>query len=480
MKFNNEVHRGLKWTAGAKFAGQMVTWGITIFVMRLLAPSDYGLLAMATVLLALLGMFAEAGLGPALIQQAEVSEKKLSQAFGIVLVVNLSLFGALNLLAPLVARFYAEDRLVEVVRVMSVQFLVSPFSVIPDVLLQRQLEFKKRSLIELGTAVLASFATLALALGGLGVWALVCGNLAGLVARVIAVNLAAPFRVFPSFSATGMRQVLAFGGQVTASRFLWFFYTQADTVIVGRVLGEHLLGMYSVAMHLATLPVQRVSAILNQVVFPAVARFQHEKEMIAAQLLQGFKLIGFIAFPVLWGMSSVAPELVSVLLGPGWGEASLPLQVLTLVMPFRAIAGFLPTVTDAVGRPDVGLQNVILGCMIMPVAFFAGSHWGMVGVSLAWVCAYPFVLFMNLKRMLSVVGLSIEALAIKLALPLVCATGMYVSVWLVRSQLHPATRPAVLLMIEIAVGAATYVLMTFMFNRAILAELKLMLRPGSA
>lgn len=480
MKFKTEVHRGLKWTAGAKFAGQVITWGITIFVMRLLAPSDYGLLAMATVMLALLGMFAEAGLGPALIQQAEVSKKKLSQAFAIVLLVNLTLFGALNLLAPLLARFYAEDRLVDVVRVLSLQFLISPFSVIPDVLLQRQLEFKRRSLIELGTAVLASFATLALALGGFGIWALVCGNLAGMLARMIAVNLAAPFRVFPSFSASGMRQVLSFGGQVTASRFLWFFYSQADTVIVGRVLGEHVLGMYSVAMHLATLPVQRVSAILNQVVFPAVARFQHEREVIASQLLQAFRLIGFVAFPVLWGMSSVAPELVAVLLGPGWSEASLPLQVLTLVMPFRAIAGFLPTVTDAVGRPDVGLHNVILGCLVMPIAFFAGSHWGMVGVSLAWVCAYPFVLFINLKRMLAVVGLSVEALAAKLALPLVCATVMYASVWLVRSLLHTVSKPPVLLAIEIAAGAAAYILMTLMLNRTILADIKLMLRPGGA
>lgn len=469
--------RGLKWTAGAKFAGQLITWGITIFVMRLLAPSDYGLLAMATVLMALLGMFAEAGLGPALIQQAEVSEKKLSQALGIILLVNLTLFGLLNLLAPLVARFYAEDRLVDVVRVLSIQFLLSPLSVIPDVLLQRQLEFKRRSLIELGSAVLSSVATLLMALSGLGIWALVCGNLAGMAARVIAVNLAAPFRVFPSFSMSGMRQVLSFGGQVTASRFLWFFYTQADTVIVGRVLGEHVLGMYSVAMHLATLPVQRVSAILNQVVFPAVSRFQHEKEVIATQLLQAFRLIGFIAFPVLWGMSSVAPELVATLLGPGWSEASLPLQVLTLVMPFRAIAGFLPTVTDAVGRPDIGLQNVILGCLIMPIAFYSGSHWGMVGVSLAWVCAYPFVLFINLKRMLAVVGLSVEALARKLALPLGCAVGMYATVWLMRVLFQKIISQPLLLLTEIAAGAAAYLVLTLLFNRGMLSEIKLMLRP---
>jgi O-antigen/teichoic acid export membrane protein len=478
MSLKNEVLRGLKWTAGAKFSGQLITWAITIFVMRLLAPSDYGLLAMASVLMALLGMFAEAGLGPALIQQAEVSQQKLRQAFGMILLVNLVLFGFLNLLAPLAAQFYSEARLVDIVRVLSIQFLLGPLCVIPDVLLQRKLEFKTRSLIEFGAAVLTSVATLLMALAGFGIWSLVLGNLAGISMRMVALNVAAPFFVFPSFSASGMRQVLAFGGQVTASRFLWFFYTQADTVIVGRLLGEHILGMYSVAMHLATLPVQRVSAILNSVVFPAVSRFQHEKELIASQLLKAFKLIGFIAFPVLWGMSSVAPELIAVLLGPGWSEAGLPFLVLTLVMPFRALAGFLPTVTDAVGRPDVGLRNVILGCLIMPLAFFAGAHWGMVGVSLAWVCVYPFVLFINMKRMLAVVGLSVSTVLRQLALPIGCAAGMYASVWIVRMLFKKSHGDAVLLAGEIAAGAMAYVLFTLMVNRTMLGEIKLILRPS--
>lgn len=478
MKLKHEVLRGLKWTAGAKFGGQLVTWGITIFVMRLLAPSDYGLLAMATVLMALLGMFAEVGLGPALIQQAEVSEKKLRQAFGIVLLVNLALFVFLNLIAPLVARFYSEDRLVEIVRVLSIQFLLGPLCVIPDVLLQRQLEFKKRSLIDFGAAVLTSLATLSLALSGFGIWALVVGNLVGIAMRVIAVNIAAPFLAIPSFSANGMREVLAFGGKVTASRFLWFFFTQADTVIVGRVLGEAVLGMYSVAMHLATLPVQRVSAILNQVAFPAFSRFQDQKDVIALQLQKAFNLIGFVAFPVLWGMSSVAPELVLVLLGTQWGDAVLPLQVLTLVMPFRTLVGFLPAITDAVGRPDVGLQNVILGCLVMPVAFYVGSHWGIVGVSLAWVCAYPFVLFINLKRMLAVVGVSIGTVARKLATPVACATVMYASVWITRALLMKNMDRPLLLLAEIAVGASSYLLLTYMINRSIFAQIKTILRPG--
>ena len=471
MKLKHEVLRGLKWTAGAKFGSQIITWGITIFVMRLLAPADYGLLAMASVLLALLNMFAEVGLGPALVQQAEVDERKFRQAFGIILLVNLALFALLNLVAPLVAAFYAEDRLVPVIRVLAIQFLLIPLSVIPDVLLQRRLEFKRRSLIDLGTAIISSVATLALALKGFGVWSLVFGNLSGLVFRLVALNLAAPFRALPSFSWTGMRQLLAFGGNVTASRFLWFFFTQADTVIVGRVLGGNVLGMYSVAMHLATLPVQRISAILNQVAFPAFSRFQHEKDVISAQLLKAFGLIGFVAFPVLWGMSSVAPDLVVVVLGPNWTEAILPLQILTLIMPFRTLVGFLPSITDAVGRPEIGLHNVILGCLTMPLAFWVGSRWGIAGVAYAWLTVYPFVLVINLHRMLAVVGVTLGQAGRKLAPAVGCAVAMYLAVWVVRSLLQTEPNRSVALIVEILAGGLTYGLLTYAGNRSIVSEI---------
>src|SRR5947207_3243559 len=103
MKFQSELARGVKWVAGAKLVSQLVTWGVTIYVMRLLAPSDYGLLAMCTVALGLLGMFAEVGLGPALIQRKEISEQDLRQAMGVVWLVNIALCLLANLLAPLMA-----------------------------------------------------------------------------------------------------------------------------------------------------------------------------------------------------------------------------------------------------------------------------------------------------------------------------------------------------------------------------------------
>jgi O-antigen/teichoic acid export membrane protein len=472
MKFGTEIVRGLKWTAGAKLASQLITWGITIFVMRLLAPADYGLLAMASVFLALLGMFAEIGLGPALVQQAETSLQKQRQAFGVILLMNLTLFVLLNAAASLIALFYAEPKLTGVIRVMSLQFLIIPFSVIPEVLLQRRLDFKYRSLSDLGSTVIGSVATLILAVSGFGVWSLVIGNLAGFFFRAVFFNIVAPFRAWPTFSLQGMRSTLAFGGNVTGSRFLWFLYTQADTVIVGRVLGGEILGVYSVALHLASLPLQRITGILNQVAFPAFSRFQHDRELIAAQLLKALSLIALVAFPILWGMSAVAPELIVVLLGTKWTEAVLPMQILTLIMPFRAVVGFLPSVTDAIGKPEIGFSNALLACIVMPIAFLIGAQWGIKGVALVWLLVYPIVLAINMQRMVRALDLSLRKIIVGIRPALLSAAGMYVSVAALRHFVGAKLDIHSALFIEIVCGGLAYIALTLVLNPSAVSQVR--------
>ncbi|KIO47668.1 oligosaccharide flippase family protein, partial [Nitrosospira sp. NpAV] len=143
-----------------------------------------------------------------------------------------------NLLAPSIAAFFDEERLIPILRVLSLQFLLTIFGTLPGVQLYRQLKFKSLSLIAFSTTIIGSILTLALAFAQFGVWALVLGNLVASVLNVIAINVIAPLNFLPKFSLSGIRNLLSFGGNVTLSRLLWFFYTQADTAIIGKLLGK--------------------------------------------------------------------------------------------------------------------------------------------------------------------------------------------------------------------------------------------------
>ncbi|SDY49941.1 lipopolysaccharide biosynthesis protein [Nitrosomonas halophila] len=466
MSIREQALSGLKWTAGGKLVAQIITWAITLVVIRLLTPEDYGLLAMASVFVAFMLMMSEAGLAPALIQKQDLSETSLRNVFAIVIVINLGLMLLLNLLAPAMANFFDEDRLIPILQVLSLRFLLSIFGTLPSVRLYRDLKFKHLSLMHLAATILGSILTLILAFVGLGVWALVLGNLLTSLFNVVTLNVIAPIRLLPNFSLQGMRSLLVFGGNITLSRLLWFFFTQIDVIIVGKLLGKEMLGFYSVSMQLASLPVQRVSSIVNQVAFPVFSRIQSNLDQFRQFVLKAIRILSLIAFPVLWGISSVANEMVLLLLGEKWETAILPLQLLALMMPFRMIANFLPSATDALGRPDIGMKNVLLATTIMPVALIIGVQDGIVGVAVTWATIYPFILFINYQRSLKVLELKFSDFLYAILPAIGSALGMYIAVrmlslFLVGYNLNQLTA----LLIMIASGVFVYFSFTLLINQ---------------
>jgi O-antigen/teichoic acid export membrane protein len=420
---------------------------------------------MAMVVVGLLSLTSEAGLDTALVQASNVDEHKLRGIFGAVILIDFSLFAFLVVAAPAIAYFFDEDRLVWIIRVLALQFVLSMFAAIPAALLTRSLDFRRQSMIALAAAICGSLTTLRLALSGYGVWALVCGNLVTHLFNTVALNLVSPFLKWPHFSLKGLRGLIMFGGQVTAARVLWFLYSQADITIAGKLLGKESLGFYSVAIHLASLPVQKISAVINQVALPAFARSQHDPGLVAQYLLKAVRLLSFVSFPVLWGISSIAPEFAAVVLGPKWDPAVLPLQLVPLIMPLYFINLFLNTAFQGIGWSGVACRNALSACLIMPAAFWTGAHWGLLGLSLAWVIGLPTVMADNLRRMLPLLGLKFEQVLSAAAPAVLASVGMYASVAIAR-QFAGSTLGAPLLMaLLIGVGVASYAVLARLVNR---------------
>ena len=466
MSLRSQALSGFRWTVSVRLLSQLVTWVITLAVIRLLAPADYGLLAMATVFVAFLAMFSELGLGAAIVQKAEVDGQLLKRAFGLILIVHFSLAALLALAAPLIAAFYTEPRVTPILRVLSLQFLLAAFAVIPDAQLQRRMEFRNRSILDFSGAVVASGTTLLMAMAGSGVWALVAGSLVSQAFKTIGINCLSPFLRWPDFSLQGMRSLLQFGGNFTAVQVFWMFLSQVDVLICAKWLGNEVLGFYSVAMQLASLPSQRMSGLVNQVAFPTFARMQGELVKVGENVLSGARMLSFFSFPVLWGMSSVAPEIVVVILGEKWALATVPLQALTLIMPLRIVGNFVATAVQGIGRSDIVLRSVMWASFVTPPVLIVGVYgWGLLGLSLAWLVASPLSFFQNMVRSLPVLGLSLRQLAGAMG-PAAC-TGlfMYGAVALARHFLLTGQGDMARLGVLIGVGALAYGVVSLAINR---------------
>jgi O-antigen/teichoic acid export membrane protein len=460
----------LRWAGGATATGQLITWAMTILVIRILTPEDYGLMAMATVVIAFLMLVNELGLGAVIVQRESLDLDTVRTIFGITLIVNTLFFALLWLAAPLISGFFHEDRLTTIVRVLALQFVIAAFEIVPVAQLERNLDFKRKSLANLAANVAGGAASLVLAYRGLGVWALVSGNLVLVTTRMVLLNIAAPFLHLPAFNVRAAANALAFGGLVTLERAMWFLYSQADVFVVGRLLGTRILGVYSVAMQLASLVMHKTGGVLYEVAFPTFARTQEDRRRLSAYVLKAKRLVGFFGFPIFFGIASVAPEMVQVLLGSSWSAAAPALCLLSLVMPLRMASNVLPPALQGSGRPDVSVLNLLLALVVMPLAFLAGARWGLLGVCWSWVLAFPPVYLMMLLRSRHVLGVGVGEVLRTMALPALASAVMFGAVSLLRHLLGESLEPAIRLPLLIAAGAACYGALVWFAGRALLLE----------
>lgn len=466
MTLRAKALSGFRWTASARLASQGISWAITLLVVRILTPADYGLLAMATAFILFFQMFAELGLGPALVQKADLNVGVMRQAFGIVLVINVGLALILVLVAPLIAAFYGEPRVTLLIRILSLQFLIAALNVMPSVQLMRQMEYRNRSLLDLAQTILSSITTLAIAWSGGGVWSLVAGSFVGQILHTIGLNWLSPFRHLPSFSLKGMRSLLTFGGNMTLAGMIGMFCAQSDTFIGARILGNELYGFYSVGVNLASLPSQKLNGLVNGVAFPAFSSIQNDLAKVAHNVLLGVRVLASFAFPALWGMSSIAPEMVEVILGPKWMMSIVPLQALALVVPLRIIANFVGTATQGLGRTDLTLRNTLRALVVGPPMLFVGtSLGGLNGLSLVSLIIAPTVYIPFYVSCAPVLGLRAGQFFRALSSSAGAAAIMYGAVFAMRYAIGDGLNGVSRMVVLIGVGALTYLVSSFALDR---------------
>jgi teichuronic acid exporter len=470
VSIERQAVSGLKWGALAKLAGQGVSWAVTLVVIRLLSPDDYGLMAISTVVIAVMAGIAELGLGASLVQARTLDRNDLARVAGALAAMNLGCALIVMVAAPFIAEVFGDARLANVVRVASIQFLLNAIDAVPQSLSYREMLYKRLAGIELGVTLLGALATLALAWFGLGVWALIIGGLLGSALRTVLLVARAGW-IWPVFNFSGIGRHVRFGSTVTTTRLIWQLTYQSDVLIAGRFLTQEAVGLYVVAVHLATLPLQRAMAIVNQVAFPTFALLQDELPRARARMLDAIRLLGFAGIPALWGIAAVAPEFVDVVLGPNWHSTIFPLIVVSLIAPLRMLVMVLATALAGLGRADLELRNTLASAVILVAAFLVGVHWHLNGLAVAWAVAMPLIIVVNFPRTLSALGIEAAQLFRSMRGPLLAGLAMHGAVLLARLPLA-AQEEVVRLPVLIAVGAASYLAAAYVLDRSVWIDVK--------
>lgn len=466
------VLASLLWLGSASLLGQVVSWLSTVFVIRLLTPADYGLMAMAGLPVGFLLLVGDLGVGTVIVQAPTLSRPKLQALFGACLVMSLLSGAVIFFSAPLMAVFFAEPRLIPLVRALSLGFVFVGFSALPQALMARALQFDRKAKIDVLTALVSSVSALTVAMTGGGVWSLVSAVLVMQAFRAVASQIVHPCLFRPIPSLTELRGSIHFGGWVTLDRLLWFGYTSVDVAIAGRALGGALVGVYTVALSLAAIPLDKVMSLVNEISLSAFSRMQGDRERIRQAVLQALESLSLLAFPTFFGMAMVAPELVDVCLGHKWAEAVFPLQILCLVFPFRALGLFFAPALFATGRPRVVVENNVLTLAVVAVALAIGVQWGVIGLCVGWVAGYLPVFGVVTRRTLGALEIPARQMVAPLGFSLAAALAMATAVAGARTLTGEALPRAVELAVLILFGAATYGAVVLAFRPRTLQTLR--------
>ena len=465
-----DVRSATFWLFGSSGAIQLISWVITVFVARILSPDDYGLFGMAALLTSFLVMFNELGLGPAIIQKKDLTQEQLSSCFWAIIGLNLFAYFLAFISAPLIASFFHEPRLTLIIRIASISAIIGGCYKLPYSLLAKELMFKKRSLADFISRFIGSIFTLFLAVSGYEVWSLVYGVLVSDFIKLILVFVLTGWFPEKIFSFQSIKKMVYFGYNVTGARLLWYFYSNSDYLIAGKLLGKTQLGYYTMAFQLASLPLEKFGSLVGQITLPFFSKLQDDEISLRNYFLKTVRFVAIITFPVFVGMYLVAEPAVVLILTPKWLPMVFPFKVLCLIGTLRAV-NFNSNIVLAKGRPDIEFTNMIIFGTVMPVGFLIGCQYGINGLAYAWLFLYPICFIISAKRCLKVINVSLLDYFRNLTIPILAALAMIIVVTISKLSLLSCNYLTQFLCLS-AIGAICYISFILVFYMNAFMEIK--------
>ncbi|MBF2016561.1 MAG: lipopolysaccharide biosynthesis protein [Rivularia sp. T60_A2020_040] len=409
--------RGGAVTMAAQIAKFVLQMGSTVVLARLLVPEDYGLIGMVTVVIGFARLFKDLGLSTATIQKSEINHNQVSTLFWINFAISCATALVVAGLAPVVAWFYKEPRLTYITFALASSFIFGGLTVQHQALLQRQMSFTSLGKIEIGSMLAGVVTAIISAWYGLGYWALVFMQIATAIANTVGVWVACSWRPGVPLRRSGIRSMLAFGGNMTGFNIVNYFSRNLDNVLIGQYWGPQELGLYAQAYKLLLLPINQINGPITSVALPALSSLQSEPEKYRRYYYKAILFITTIGMPIIAFMFASADKVILLILGKQWLGA---VPIFRFLMPAAFIGTFNVATGWAyasLGRTDRQFHSGIVISTINVVIFMISVRWGAIGVAAAYGLSQPILLVPLLMHCYSKTPLRLSELLVALSKP---------------------------------------------------------------
>ncbi|MEM8738121.1 MAG: lipopolysaccharide biosynthesis protein [Planctomycetota bacterium] len=375
--------RGGIYTAASTFLNFLVTTTGTILITRQLTDQDFGLYGMVLVITGFAALFIDLGLSQAVVQKPEINHDQVSTLFWINLGIATGLSAVVAAATPLIVWFYDEPRIAPINLTLAGVFIISSLGLQHRALLRRRLEFGRLNIIESIVPLLATTVGVALAYAGAGVWALVALPVTSQTMMVLGMWVASGWVPGPPRRRSGVRTMLAFGGNVTGFQFINYFARNADNAMIGYAWGPGPLGLYTRAYSLMLMPVSKMNTPLTNLAVPALSRMQDQPDRYRRAYRNLISLSAGVATPIILFGIAISPELVPLVLGEQWDEIPIIFLALTGAAVHASTNAAAGWIYFSLGHVDRLLRWAMMSIPITLTGMAIGLQFGAIGVALA-------------------------------------------------------------------------------------------------
>jgi PST family polysaccharide transporter len=454
---DRSLFQGIAWTAVGRWTAQAISWVATLYVARILTAADYGLVTMATIPIGLARLIEGLGLDAILLQDRSLTREQFRRLAGAALILGMGLMVLCMSLSVPIARYFSEPQVAMIVVVLSLTFVLDALQILPRALLQRDLQFRTLAWIN-GLQVTIAAATMVLvARAGMAHWALVINTLVSYGLVTVILFFYQPFMpTWPREIHLLSRAVMS-GWKVLVSRFAFYGYSSADSTFIGRYLGKEALGIFGFATTFAGVPVREVTSLMSGVVPGVFTAVQTNRTELHRYFFFLTEAVSYLTLPASLGLAITADDFVLLTLGDAWTGVITPLRLLCIYMAINSSQDLYAHVLLWTGHFTTYMWLSIFSLVLLPVCFYVGVQYGLIGVAVGWLIGFPLSLlpaFVYINRILAASWADYWR-ALRPAL-VGCAVMLGV-VALVREVLPGEWHYGIRLAVQSSAGALTYV-----------------------
>lgn len=448
------VISNLVWRFAERCGAQLVSFIVSIVLARILAPEDYGTIALVTVFTAILQVFVDSGLGTALIQKKDADEIDFSSVFYFNFVVCLILYLGMFAAAPFIADFYGDVTLVPVIRILSLTIVISGVKGIQQAYVSRNMLFKRFFFSTIGGTIFSAVLGIAMAYAGFGIWALVAQQLSNTFIDTLILWITVRWRPTKSFSWTRLKYLLSFGWKLLVSSLLDTAYNNLRNLIIGKMYSSSDLAFYNQGDKFPKVIVTNINASIDSVLLPTMSNAQDDKERVKQMTRRAIKTSTYVMAPLMMGLAFCAEPIVSLVLTDKWLPCVPFLRIFCITYMFWPVHTANLNAINAMGRSDWFLRLEIIK-KIMGMTILLSTMWfGVMAMAYSLLLSSVLSQIINSWPNRKLLGYGYLEQVRDFAPGILLAVIMGICVYFI-SFLHLPT--IVTLLIQFIVGAAIYI-----------------------